>query len=183
MKELSREQCSQIAGGDPGMVLAGGGAFGGGGNSFGSGGINFGASGFDGIGPLSCRPAPSTASDGWFGLSFTETLGAVAAGTAIARGLGQGYGASLAIEAAGGFSAIGELGAAAAGLGGSAALGLGSAFALGIGVGTVAYHQSDTLQDVAQSVVGGVMLGIEGIKQVGASIFGIDRVPQQVYMP
>lgn len=45
MKELSRNQCSYIAGGDPGMVLAGGGAFGGGGSSFGSGGINFGASG------------------------------------------------------------------------------------------------------------------------------------------
>jgi hypothetical protein len=43
MKELTREQCSQIAGGDPGMVLAGGwGDFGGGGSSFGSGGIDFG---------------------------------------------------------------------------------------------------------------------------------------------
>lgn len=50
MKELSRRQCNLIAGGDPGMVLAGGGAFGGGGSSFGSGGINFGGSvgpGFD----------------------------------------------------------------------------------------------------------------------------------------
>lgn len=173
MKELSREQCSHIAGGDPGMVLAGGGGGGGGGgfgfggSSFGSGGIDFGSGsiGFDsnGIGPLSCTPAPSVAANGWFGLSVAETLGVGTGGLALISGLGQGYGASLAIEAAGGLGAVGQMGAAGAGLMGSAALGLGSALITSGVIGTLAYDNIEFVRDGAQWTVGTVLTGIEGI--------------------
>ncbi len=173
MKELSGEQCSQIAGGDPGMVLAGGGAFGGGGSSFGSGGINFGSGsvgGFDGIGLLSCAPAPSVAANGWFGLSVAETMGVGTGILGLAGGIGQGYGASLAIEAAGGLSAVGEMGAASAGLMGSAALGLGSSFIAGYGVGTLLYNNSELVRDGAQWAVGAVLTAIDDIGDAVAPI-------------
>ena len=152
----------------------GGGFFGG--DSFASVG------GFDsnGVGATSCVP---TASSGLFGFSFTETLAGAGAVTVLATGLGQGYGASLAIEAAGGLAGVGQMGSSAAGLMGSAALGLGSALIGGGLIGTVAYHNSETVRDISQAAVGGVLTVVEGVTQVGALILGIDRASQPVFIP
>jgi hypothetical protein len=122
-------------------------------------------SGGNGGGSTSGAPA-APASAGLFGYSFTETLAGIAAGTALAGGLGQGVGASVAIEAAGGLSG---LGAAASGVGGSIAIGLASAAIAGGLAGTLIYNNSETVRDGAAAVVEGVMNGIHsvsnGVKQ------------------
>lgn len=169
MKALTREQCVHISGGDLGRAEASNdGAVGTFGNSsFGSGGFSLGGGsvggGFEGITPLSCSPAPAVGGNGWFGLSVAETLGVGTGAIGLLGGLGQGYGASLAIEAAGGLGSVGEIGAASAGLLGSAAVGLGSAFVAGYGIGTLAYNNIEIVRDGAQWVVGAVMNGIGGI--------------------
>ncbi|WP_426176064.1 hypothetical protein [Massilia sp. TWR1-2-2] len=170
MKELTRQELDVYTSGDPGMVLAGGGWSGGGAGGFGSvgnGGFNLGLGSFDfgSIGSDIGGPAytPTMAPNGLFGMSIAETLGVGTGILAIGGGLGQGIGASLAIEAAGGWGAIGGMGAAAGGLVGSVALGLLSAAAVGGGIGMLAYHNSELLRDGAQYVVGAVLTAIEDI--------------------
>ena len=139
--------------------------------------------GFDsnGVGATSCVPAAP--SSGLFGYTFTESLAGATALTGVVAGLGQGYGASLAIEAAGGLAGVGQMGSGAAGLMGSAALGVGSAVLAGYVAGTLAYNNSETVRDLSQAAVGQVFEVIESFQQVGAAVFGIDRAPQPVYHP
>jgi hypothetical protein len=143
------------------MVLAGGG-FGGGGGGFGSvgtGGFNLGLGGFDlgsvasDIGGVAYTPA--IAPNGLFGMSIAENLGVATGIGAILTGLGQGWGASAAIEAAGGFSQLGTLGAAATSVGGAAFFGVGSAVVTGGAIGTLIYNYSpDWVQGIMQDAVG-----------------------------
>ena len=190
MKELTRDQCGQIAGGDPGMALAGapgGGAGGGGFGSVGVGGFNLGYGGFDlgsvasNIGGAAYTPGMPGMPNGWFGLSVAETIGVGTGFLGLATGIGQGIGASIAIEAAGGVSAVGGMGAASAGLLGSAALGLGSAFVVGYGIGTLAYNNIEFVRDGAQWGVGAVVTGIDEIGyalgQLGTWITGLPHNP------
>lgn len=205
MKVLQKTLLARVAGGETEEVLlysggGGDGGFGGdwwandwggaggyGGSDFSGGNFTLGQFGsvsgnFDsnGIGAQSCAPQ---AASGLFGLSMTETIGAGTAMGALATAIGQGVGASFAIEAAGGLGAVGGMGAGAAGLMGSAALGLGGALLTGGVIGTLAYEHSETVRDVAQAAIGGVFEIIEGTKQLGAAAFGIERVPQPVYHP
>lgn len=76
---------------------------------------------------------------------------------ALAAGLGGGVGASLAIEAAGGFSAVGAMGAGAVGLLTAAGTGLAAAGAAGGLIGNYAYHNSETVQEYSQAAVGYVV--------------------------
>jgi hypothetical protein len=135
------------------------------------------AGGFDGngVGANSCVPAASAS--GLFGLTLTETLGASAGLAALAGGIGGGMGASAAIEAAGGFSALGTMGGAASGVGTAMGLGVLAAATTGFVAGTLAYQNSETVRDVSQAVVGGVISVIEGATQGGVLIFGLDREP------
>jgi hypothetical protein len=127
--------------------------------------------GFDsnGVGGNSCVPAPNAPASGLFGYSFTETVAGATAVTGLVAGIGQGVGASLAIEAAGGLSGVGQMGAGAAGLIGSAGLGLGSAFMTGEVVGTVLYNSSETVQDASQAIVGGIIENGPSVLESAAS--------------
>jgi hypothetical protein len=150
----------------------GGGGYGGGsdfnwgffGDSFAS------AGGFDGngVGANSCVAAPSS---GLFGYTFTETLaGAGAAAglaTGLATGIGQGIGASAAIEAAGGFGALGTMGAGAVGVGSAMVVGAGSALIVGGLIGTAAYHGSEPVRYVAIGAVSAVMEIGEALHDIG----------------
>jgi hypothetical protein len=179
MKELTRQELDVYTGGDPGMVLAGGGWLGGGAGtggfgSVGIGGFNLGFGDFD-LGSVAhdvggAAYAPAIAPNGLFGMSVAETLGMGTGILAIGGGLGQGIGASLAIEAAGGWSAIGGMGTAAAGLVGNAGLGVASALIVGLGIGTLAYNNSELVRDGAQFAVGAVLTAIEDIGNAVAPI-------------
>jgi hypothetical protein len=164
MKELTRQELDVYTGGDPGMVLAGGGWSGGGtgAGGFGSvgiGGFNLGFGDFD-LGTVAhdvggTAYTPAIAPNGLFGMSIAENLGVATGIGAVLTGLGQGWGASAAIEAAGGFSQIGTYGAAATGVGGSAIFGVGAAAVTGYAAGTLIYNSSpDWLQGILQDAVG-----------------------------
>jgi hypothetical protein len=153
----------------------------GGGDNFGSvsvGGFNLGLGSFDlggvasDVGGSAYTPAVP---NGLFNMSIAENLGVLTAAGAVLNGLGQGWGASAAIQAAGGFSQLGTLGAAATGVGGAALYGIGSAAAVGAGVGTLIYHYSpDWAQTIMQDAVGGTVEAIksipEGLAEIGAWI-------------
>lgn len=169
MKELTRKELDVYTGGDPGMVLAGGGWGGGAGGGFGSvaaGGFNLGLGSFDlgnvasGIGGPAYTPGLP---NGWFGLSVAETLGVGTGLLGLGGGIGQGIGASLVIDTAGGWGAIGGMGTAGAGLVGNAGLGVTSAFIVGAGIGTLAYNNSEFVRDGSQWMVGAVLTAIDDI--------------------
>jgi hypothetical protein len=196
MNVLEKSLLPEVVGGsvyDSGTgAMADGGGGGGYGGGYGGGSdFNWGffgdsfasAGGFDsnGVGANSCVPAASAS--GLFGYTFTETLAGAGALTGLATGLGQGVGASLAIEAAGGWAGVGGMGSSAAGLIGSATLGLVSAAAVGGLIGTIAYNGSETVRDLSQAAVGQAFEVIEAFKEVGATVFGIDRTHQPVYHP
>lgn len=114
----------------------------------------------NGVGPTSCvvvMPPAAPSTPGVFAMSLTESIGAGTAAVGVVAGVYQGVGASLAIEAAGGLSGVGAMGSGAGGLMGSAGLGVGSAAVAGYAVGTIAYYNSETVQDVSQAVVGRVI--------------------------
>ena len=114
----------------------------------------------NGVGPTSCvvmMPAAPPSTPGVFGMSLTESIGAGTAAVGVVAGVYQGVGASLAIESAGGLSGVGAMGSGAGGLMGSAGLGVGSAAVAGYAVGTIAYYNSETVQDVSQALVGRVI--------------------------
>ena len=115
--------------------------------------------------------APVTVPNGLFGMSIAENLGVATGIGAILTGLGQGWGASAAIEAAGGFSQIGTYGAAAMSLGGAAAYGVVAAAAAGYGAGTLIYDYSpDWAKDIMQDVVGRT---VETISAVPDALLGV----------
>lgn len=164
MKELTRQELDVYTGGDPGMVLAGGGWWGGGvgADGFGSvavGGFDLGLGSYD-LGSIASdiggpSYTPGIVPNGLFGMSIAENLGIATGIGAILTGLGQGWGASAAIQAAGGFGQLGTLGAAATSVGGAAFFGLGSAAAAGGVIGTLIYHYSpDWAQTIVQDAVG-----------------------------
>ena len=97
--------------------------------------------------------APGTGgTDGGGGMEVSRTeLGALAAG------LGGGVGASFAIEATGGFGAVGTMGTAAVGLLTAAGTGLAAAAGTGALIGDYAYHHSETVQEYSQAAVGYVV--------------------------
>jgi len=197
MKVLQKTMLASVAGGTAEYLLNssgtanswesgwdvadyGGGDFGGIGLSVGQYGGVSGNFDSNGVGATSCAPSGAA---GLFGMSLTETLAAGGAVGGLATAIGQGVGASFAIEAAGGLAGVGEMGAGAAGLMGSAVVGVSGALLAGGAIGTLAYQHSETVRDFAQSAVGGVFQVIEDVKQVGATALGIERVPQHVYHP
>jgi hypothetical protein len=176
MKELTKQEMDVYTGGDPGMVLVGGGGAGGGGfGSAGIGGFNLGFGDFN-LGSIASdlggpSYTPATLPNGLFGMSIAETLGVGTGILALGSGIGQGVGASLAIEAAGGWSAIGGMGPAATGLVGSAAVGLLSSAAVGAGVGTLIYNYSpDWAQTIMQDAVGHTVEAIFAIPDAVVAI-------------
>lgn len=116
--------------------------------------------------------------DGWWQslvLVFAKTLAGAGAATGLATGIGQGIGASAAIQAAGGLSELGRMGAAASGLGSAMAIGLVSAFGTGVLIGTIGYNSSETVQNGAQAVIGGgTDLIVNGTEAIGAWARHID---------
>ncbi|MFL6711206.1 MAG: hypothetical protein ACJ8HI_23650 [Massilia sp.] len=198
MKVLQKTMLASVAGGTAEYVINANGSANswesswdaadyGGGGDFGGSSLSVGQYGgvsgnFDsnGVGATSCAPSGAA---GLYGMSLTETLAAGGAVGGLATAIGQGVGASFAIEAAGGLAGVGEMGAGAAGLMGSAVVGVSGALLAGGAIGTLAYQHSETVRDFAQSAVGGVFQIIEDVKQVGATALGIERVPQHVYHP
>lgn len=171
MKQIQQAGLSQIAGGVTVLLQesdavsgvdntawGGGGDGGFGGDMLGAGGSSNNGYDSNGVGPTNCVPAPAAAplAPGLFGYTLTETLGGASALAGLAVGVGQGVGASMAIETAGGLAGVGAMESGAASLMGSAGLGLASAFATGYTAGTLAYNGSDTVQDVSQAIVGRV---------------------------
>lgn len=186
MKKLDKAVLAHIAGGEADEVvyaISGDGGYGGeyGGGydgSYGDGGYGGGGyaslGGFDanGIGPTSCLPAPAPPpAAGLFGFSLMETIGAATVTTLLAGGIGQGIGASLAIDAAGGFAAVGNMGASAAGLMGSATLGLASSVIVGVSVGYIAYQNSETVRNGVDGIGAGFVDGIVEITRRGIGHF------------
>jgi hypothetical protein len=140
------------------------------------GGVSASVGGFDGngVGPTSCLPAPPPPpplTEGLFGFTFMETATAATAATLLAGGIGQGVGASLAIEGAGGLAGVASMGAGAAGLMGSAAIGLMSSVIIGGGVGYISYQNSETVRTVADGVGAGFVDGIVDITKRGIGHF------------
>jgi hypothetical protein len=128
---------------------------------------------------------PATAPNGLFGMSIAENLGVATGIGAILTGLGQGWGASAAIEAAGGFSQIGTYGAAATGLAGSAVFGVGAAAVTGYAAGTLIYNYSpDWVQGILQDAVGHTVETIGAIPDalvaINAWIIGVPAYPAAV---
>jgi hypothetical protein len=155
---------------------------------FGGGGSAIVSAGFDsqGVGMTSCvamPPPPPPVADGLFGYTLSETLSGGTAAGGLAYGIGQGVGASLAIEAAGGLHGVGAMGAAATGVGSAMVLGFTASATAGYLAGTLLYHNSETVQDLSQAAVGGVLEVIETVKQAGAHVLGIERTPVPVYHP
>ncbi|WLI90159.1 hypothetical protein Q4S45_03275 [Massilia sp. R2A-15] len=151
--------------------------------NFGSVQANVGGSGFDsnGVGPNSCVAQPPAG--GLFGMTMTETLGAAAGATAAAAGIGGGWGASAAIEAAGGFGQIGTMGSAAVGVTSAALVGVVASASVGVGAGALLYGQSEIVQDVSQTLVGAALEAVEDVKEVGAWVLGIEHKREPVFHP
>lgn len=138
------------------------------------GGVSASVGGFDGngVGPTSCLPAPAPPpAAGLFGFTLMETIAGVGTATMLAGGIGQGIGASMAINAAGGLGAVGGMGASAAGLMGSATLGLASSVFAGAAVGYVAYQNSETVRTVADGMGAGFVDGVVEITKRGIGYF------------
>lgn len=93
-------------------------------------------------------------------------------GAAAAAAIGGGAGASLVIEAAGGFSAVGTLGAAAIPTFSAGAAGLYASFEVGYAVGTALYQNSEMVQNGAQAVVGAVLGAGQFIGDAVGNFFG-----------
>ena len=197
MKVLHKNLLSHVAGGEADEVVYayGGGdtgsdAFGGawsgagdyGWDDSGGGSVSmFVAPAFDanGVGSTSCvpmPPPPAPLATGLFGYSMSETL-------TLGGGLGGGIGASVAIEAIGGWSAIGTLGATAPALVAATGVGIGAAAAVGWTIGGAIYNNSETVQEWSQKAWGGVFQAIEDVTQGAADILDIDRKPHPVYHP
>lgn len=156
-----------------------------GGGDYGGGASHIAAPSFDsnGVGLTSCvamPPPPPPLATGLFGYSLTETITAGTAAGGLAYGIGQGVGASLAIEAAGGLGGIGAMGAAATGVGSAVVVGLTASFATGYIGGTLLYHNSETVQNLSQAAVGGVVDAIDRVKHIGSHLFGRDADTEPV---
>lgn len=114
----------------------------------------------NGVGPTSCvvlMPPAAPVAQGLFGMTLTETLGAGTGALAIGGAIGGAVVASSVVETAGGWGAVGTLGASGVGLGTAAGAGVLASGAAGYAVGTALYNSSETVQEVSQAVVGRVV--------------------------
>jgi len=75
----------------------------------------------------------------------------------LAAAIGGGVGASLAIETAGGWGAIGAMGSGAAGLMAAGVAGVAAAGSAGYLAGDYLYHHSEFVQEWSQAAVGAVV--------------------------